>query len=139
MSTTEPADTPPGRFPVVTVVATLGVLFAFLGLMWLATQKGNPLEQPKPEATDAKDEPKLDAGAKADEVKARNQAALDGVGAKMPLRDAHGALLGKLKSPNDKLPFPTPEPVVTPAPAAKKDEKKDEKAAPAPKPKKDDD
>jgi hypothetical protein len=115
------------RFPFVTVVVTIAILFAFLGLMWLATRKGNPLEEPKPEAADATTEPKLDAGAKLDEVKARNRAALDGVGAKMPLRDAHGKLLGTLKGPNDTLPFPTPEPVVTLVPTAKKDDKKDDK------------
>jgi hypothetical protein len=125
----DPANTPqPARgFPFVTAAAVLGILFVFLGLMWLATRKENPLAEPKPEPTGAETEPKLDAAAKLDEVKARNQAALDGVGAKMSLRDAHGKLLVTLKGPNDKLPFPTPEPVVTPAPAAKKDEKKDEK------------
>src|SRR5262245_46650013 len=96
---TTPSDTPPQRFPFVTVTAAVVVMFVFLGLMWLATRKENPLEAPP--AADAKTEPKEDAAAKLDEVKARNQAALDGVGAKMPLRDAHGALLGKLKSPND--------------------------------------
>jgi hypothetical protein len=125
---TDPANAPqPAQgFPFVTVAATLGILFVFLGLMWLATRKENPLEAPKPETTGGETEPKLDAAAKLDEVKARNQAALDGVGAKMSLRDAHGKLLATLKGPNDKLPFPTPEQVVTPAPA-KKDDKKDDK------------
>jgi hypothetical protein len=129
MSTpTEPATTPPEpqRFPFVTAIATLGVLFVFLGLVWLAAHRENPLAVPKPETTDAKEEPKLDAAAKLKEVKARNAAALAGVGAKMSRDEAHGKLLATLKGPNDKLPFPTPEPPV-PAPPAKKDGKKDEK------------
>src|SRR4051812_12662612 len=90
--------TPPGQsFPFFTVALAVVVMFAFLGLMWLATRKENPLEPPS--ATDAKTEPKMDAAAKLDEVKARNQAALDGVGAKTSLRDAHGKLLGTLKGP----------------------------------------
>lgn len=101
------------RFPFVTVLAAGAVLFVFLGLMWLATQKQNPLEHPKPDAADAKaTEPKPDAATKLDEVKARNAAALDGVGAKMSLPEAHGKLLGTLKGPNDKLPFPIQEPPV---------------------------
>jgi hypothetical protein len=126
---TPAGDSAPPTFPYITVAVAVCILFVFLGLMWLATRKENPLEPPP--AADAKAEPMVDAAAKLDEVKARNQAALDGVGAKMSLRDAHGVLLGKLKSPNDKLPFPTPEPPVAPAPPPK-DEKKDGKGAPVP-------
>ncbi len=111
-------------FPFITVGAAVGVLFAFLFLMWLAASKENPLAQPKPDVTEAKDEPKLDAAAKLAEVQARNEAALKGVGAKMSRDEAHGKLMGTLKGPNDKLPFPTPEP---PTPVVKKDEKKDDK------------
>ena len=117
-------------FPFVTVGATLGVLFVFLGLMWVAARKESPLDAPKPDAADAKGEPKVDAAARLDEVKARNEAALNGVGAKMSRDDARGKLLGALKRPNDKLPFPTPEPPVAAAPAPKKDDKKDEKGKP---------
>ena len=113
MADANPPPKPPG-FPFFTVTAALGALFMFWGLMWFVGREENPLEVPKPEATDTTTEPKLDAGAKLDEVNARNRAALDGVGAKMPLRDAHGQLMTKLKGPNDKMPFPTPEP---PAPA----------------------
>ena len=56
-----------------------------------------------------------------DEIKARNEAALNGVGAKMPREEARGKLLATLKTPNDKLPFPTPQPQTPPAP--KKDDK----------------
>jgi hypothetical protein len=120
-----PAEVPAPRFPFVTAGAALGVLFAFLFLMWLAAQKENPLEPPPPDLAEQKAEPKLDAGAKLDEVQARNKAALDGVGAKMSLREAHGKLLGTLKGPTDTLPFPTPEPAVVPVP--KKDDKSDKK------------
>lgn len=126
---TDNANPPPDaqRFPFVTVGATLGVLFVFLGLIWVAARKESPLDAPKPDGIDAKGEPKIDAGAKLDEVKARNEAALNGVGAKMSRDEARGKLLGALKGPNDKLPFPTPEPPVAAAPAPKKDDKKDEK------------
>ena len=127
---TPDTDTPPPespRFPFVTVAATLATLFVFLGLMWVAARKDSPLDAPKPDGIDAKSEPKLDAAAKLDEVKARNEAALNGVGAKMSRDEARGKLLGALKGPNDKLPFPTPEPPVAAAPAAKKDDKKDDK------------
>ena len=33
----------------ITVIATLGVLFVFLGLVWLAAHKENPLAEPKPD------------------------------------------------------------------------------------------
>jgi hypothetical protein len=106
-------------FPFITVGATLGVLFVFLFLMWTAARKENPLEAPKPDAREVKTPPNLD------EIKARNEAALNGVGAKMPREEARGKLLASLKSPNDKLPFPKPEPQ-TPAPP-KKDDKTDKK------------
>ena len=124
----QPADTPtPTNFPFVTVAVTLATLFVFLGLMWLAAQKENPLAEP---STDAKDEQKAEPRPKLDEIKARNYKALEGVGAKMSLADAHGKLLGTLKGPNDKLPFPTPEPPVVTAPAPKKDDKNDEEKKP---------
>lgn len=106
-------------FPFITVGATVGVLFVFLFLMWLAARKENPLESPKPDAGEVK------AAQSLDEIKARNEAALNGVGAKMSRDEARGKLLATLKSPNDKLPFPTPEPSAPAAP--KKDEKKEEK------------
>jgi hypothetical protein len=126
----EPANTPPEppqRFPFITVLATLGVLFAFVFLIWLAAREDNPLAEPKPETTDSKEEePKLDAAAKLDEVNNRNKAALDGIGAKMSRDAAHAKLMATLKGPNDKLPFPTPEPpVVTTQKKGEKDKKGD--------------
>lgn len=116
-----PAEPPkPPNFPFVTVAVTFVVLFVFLGLMWFAAQKENPLADPP---TEAKDEQKAERP-KLDELKARNYKAQEGVGAKMSLGEAHGKLLGTLKGPNDKLPFPTPEPPVVAAPVPKKDEGK---------------
>lgn len=102
----------------MTVCAALGVLFAFLFLMWFVTMRENAAEAQR--AADAqKGDPKPDAATKLDEVKARNEAALNGVGAQMSRDEARGKLLSKLKGPNDQMPFPMPEP--------KKDEKKDAK------------
>jgi hypothetical protein len=124
------AGTPPRPdFPYGTVLVTLLTLFLFLGLMWFAAQSSSPLAAPP--AADTKAEPKVDPTTKLEEIKARNQGALEGVGAKMPLREAHGKLIGSLKGPNDTLPFPTPEPPVAAAPAPKADEKKDDKGGAA--------
>lgn len=118
-ATSDRPNTPPlARFPFVTVGAAAGVLFAFLFLTWFVRNHESVLDTPKPDA-------KPDAAAKLDEVKARNEAALAGVGAKMSRDEARGKLLGTLKGPKDTLPFPTPEPVVPAAP--KKDEKAEEK------------
>jgi hypothetical protein len=113
---TSPNDNPEQRpgFPFLTVAATLVTLFAFVGLMWLAYHRPDPLGPPTPTAPapegEAKSAPNLD------EIKARNEAALGGVGAKMPREEARARLLANLKTPNDKLPFPAPEPPAPPAP-----------------------
>jgi hypothetical protein len=119
---TSPNDNPEQRpgFPFLTAAATLVTLFAFVGLMWLAYHRPDPLGPPTPTAEpgEAKAAPDLN------EIKARNEAALGGVGAKMSREEARAKLLANLKGPNDKLPFPAPEPPAPPAP--KKDEKKAE-------------
>lgn len=117
---TEPAANEPKGFPFVTVGASLGVLFAFLALTVVAYRSPNYLD-PAPDPAKVA-EPTLDAASKLSDVRARNENALNGVGAKMPVREAHGKLLGTLKGPTDALPFPTPEAPV--APPAKKDEAK---------------
>ena len=122
---TEPAANEPKGFPFVTVGASLGVLFAFLALTAIAYRSPSALD-PAPDGARAT-EPTPDAAAKLSEVRARNEGALNGVGAKMPLREAHGKLLGTLKGPTDALPFPTPE-APLPPPAKKDEPKKDEKA-----------
>src|SRR5690242_8310281 len=96
------------RFPFVTVLATLATLFLFVGLMVIAYRSPNYLAEPtKPEG-----EPKLDPATKIAEVRAKNQAILDGnpaTGTKMSVRHATAELLGKLKNEKDTLPFPMPE------------------------------
>ena len=105
-----PDPTPPARFPFVTAAATVGVLFVFLALVVLAYRSPSFLDQPKPEADAKQEEPKPDPAARLAELNARNEAALNGVGGKTSLRAAHAELMGKLKAPTDKLPFPTPPP-----------------------------
>jgi hypothetical protein len=103
-------------FPYLTVIATLATLFLFLGLMVIAYNSPNYLSDTKPA------EPKADPAAKLSEVKAKNQAILDGnpsAGAKMSVGEATAKLLSTLKSEKDTLPFPTPEPA-PPAPEPKK-------------------
>jgi hypothetical protein len=100
-------------FPFLTAGATLVTLFAFLFLTWLAYREGSPLGPPTPTAPasgEAKSAPD------AEEIKARNEAALGGVGAKMSRDQAHGELLKTLKAPDDRLPFPAPQPQAPPAP-----------------------
>lgn len=102
-------------FPFITVIATLLTLFAFLGLMILAYNSPNYLGETKVE-------PKIDPAAKLNDVRARNQAVLDGnpgSGGKMSASEATSRLLTTLKSEKDTLPFPMPEPPVPPAPEPK--------------------
>lgn len=105
---TEPAANEPKGFPFVTVGASLGVLFAFLALTVLVPRWTSFMERTPDGATKAA-EPALDAAAKLSDIRARNEGALNGVGAKMPLREAHGKLIGTLKGPNDVMDFPKPE------------------------------
>ena len=106
-------DLPPRGFPLFTVAITFATLFAFLGLMVLAYKSPNYLDETKAE-------PKADPVARLNEVKARNEAVLNGTDSKMPVTKATAELLGKLKSEKDHLPFPTPEPPTAPTPAPKK-------------------
>jgi hypothetical protein len=108
VESTVPVPPKPPSFPLLTVAVSLGLLFLFLAAMWGVERLENPLTQPKPEGTNRESSP--DAAAKLDEVTVRNRNALDGVGAKMSLRQAHGELLKNLKGPNDKLPYPVPQP-----------------------------
>jgi hypothetical protein len=103
----------PRGFPFLTAAAAFAMLFAFVGLVVLAYNSPNYLGE-----TEA--EPRPDPAAKLDEVKARNQALLDGKDARMPVSAATAELLGKLKSEKDRLPFPAPPPPQPPAPEPKK-------------------
>ena len=66
-------DTEPRGFPFITVVATLATLFLFIALMMVAYQSPGYLNDAAQPA-----EPKPDPAAKLAEVRAKNQAILDG-------------------------------------------------------------
>lgn len=100
-------------FPFLTATAALLALFLFVGLMVWQYGEPSPLGDPN---ADLKGEPKFEPAAHLDELRAKNQAILDGkpgTGAKMSVSAATDDLLKKLKGPKDTLPFPTPEPAVT--------------------------
>ena len=100
---TQPAEEARG-FPFLTAAVTLAILFVFLGLMVVAYQSPNYLEEKKDAA-----EPKADPATKLAEIRAKNQAALDGAGAKMSVSAATADLLDRAKA-DGKLPFPVPMP-----------------------------
>jgi hypothetical protein len=119
MQMTEPftnnaTDSETKGFPYITVGATLATLFAFLGLMVLAYKSPNYLDEPKEEG-----EPKADAATRLNEVRAKNQAILDGTGAKMSAAAVTAELLDRVKK-DGKLPFPMPEPPSPPPTEPKK-------------------
>ncbi|MFO0822593.1 MAG: hypothetical protein U0792_05640 [Gemmataceae bacterium] len=103
-----PIESQSRGFPIVTAAATLAVLFLFLGVTVWVYRSPNYLDGPKPAPT-------LDPVAKLKESKAKNDAVLAGSGARMSVSAATKELLPKLKSEQDHLPFPAPEP---PAPVA---------------------
>lgn len=115
---TNPATEPEAKgFPYLTVIATLAMLFLFVGLVVIAYNSPNYLSDTKSA------EPKADPAVKLSEVRAKNQAILDGnpsAGAKMSVGEATAKLLSTLKSEKDALPFPMPEPPALPAPEPKK-------------------
>ncbi len=99
-------DPQPRGFPFITAGVSLLTLFVFLGLVLLAYRSPNYLGE-------VKAEPKPDPAAKREEIRARNQAVLDGApgsGARMSVGAATAELLGRLKTEKDRLPFPIPEP-----------------------------
>src|SRR5262245_49355058 len=104
-----PPDVELRGFSFITVLATLATLFLFVALIAIAYNSPNYLSESKPVGG----EPKVDPATKLAEVRAKNQAILDGnpnSGTKMSVRAATAELLGKLKSEKDTLPFPMPEP-----------------------------
>jgi hypothetical protein len=120
------ANTPPSPetrgFPFITVGATLAGLFAFLALMILAYRSPNFLDERKPEDEpkgEEKAEPKADPATRLNDLRAKNQAILDGHGAKMSVGVATTELLDRVKK-DGKLPFPMPEPPAPPTPEPKK-------------------
>src|SRR4051812_46427059 len=112
---TPPMTPPPPGFPYATAAATLLTLFLFAGLVWVAYHSPNYLGDVKIV------EPKVDPATKLSEVRARNQAVLDGTdpGVKLPVGKAANELLGQAEKTRDKdhphgtLPFPV-EPPKTP-------------------------
>src|SRR2546429_41190 len=102
-------------FPFVTALGAVAVLFLFVWLVARIYREPNPLGEQKTE-------PRADPAAKLGEVRAKNQAVLDGnpgTGAKMSVGEATARLLGSLKTEKDTLPFPTPEPAGPPTPEPK--------------------
>ncbi|MBX9623204.1 MAG: hypothetical protein K2X82_05265 [Gemmataceae bacterium] len=123
-----PDDTPPSAeptgFPFATAAAALAGLFLFAGLVLVAYYSPNYLSGPA--------EPKADPAAKLAEVRAKNQAVLDGAdpGTKMPVGRATAEVLTFAEKAKDdkakqgRLPFPVePKAAVAPAPADGKDKK----------------
>jgi hypothetical protein len=115
--TPPPATTPaPGDapgFPLATVLATLVGLFLFFALVLLAYYSPNYLGEPKAE-------PKADPVSKLNEVKAKNQAVLDGKdpGVRMSLAEATAEVVGYAEK-NNRLPFPVERPPQQKAPEPK--------------------
>jgi hypothetical protein len=112
---------PPG-FPSLTVLATLLTLFLFAALMLLAYY--SPYV-PRPATAEDLEIP--DPASKLAEIKAKNQAILEGrpeTGTQMSLEAAMEKLLSQLRSEKDTMPFPKPPP---PPPPETKDKVKDKK------------
>jgi hypothetical protein len=118
-----PETTPEARgFPFFTAVVALAALFLFAGLVLVAYRYPNVLGG-------AKAEPTADPVEKLDEVRARNQAVLDGTdpSAKMSGEKAtaevlaHTAKTKDKAAPHGRLPYPAePQAKAVPAPAEKK-------------------
>lgn len=105
---------PPPSFPFGTVLATLLGLFLFAGLVLVAYRSPNYLGETKTEQ-------KADPATKLAEVRAKNQAALDGNDPKMkmPLAKAMAEVLTHAEK-NKELPFPIEKPPAPKAPDPKK-------------------
>jgi hypothetical protein len=106
-----PGDAP--GFPFATVLATLVGLFLFFALVLLAYYSPNYLGEPKAE-------PKADPVGKLNEVRAKNQAVLDGKdpGVKKSLGEATAEVLSYAEK-NNRLPFPVERPPQPKAPEPK--------------------
>ena len=102
------------NFPFITALLALATLFVFVGLMVVAYRSPNYLDEKKETA-----EPKADPAAKLAEIRAKNEAALNGAGAKMPAAAATAELLDRAKK-DGKLPFPVAPPPQPGVPEPKK-------------------
>ena len=113
-TTTNDAAEPEARgFPFFTAALTVAILFVFLGLTLVAYNSPQYFDEKKDAA-----EPKSDPAAKLAEIRAKNQAILDGNGAKMSVAQATAELLDRAKQ-DGKFPFPV-EPPPQPAPVEPK-------------------
>ena len=94
-------------FPFATALATLAGLFLFSGLVHLVYRTPNYLGETETES-------KLDPDGKLDEIRARNQAVLDGHDPTVKLSSGqataalldHAAKSKDTKAPHGRLPFP---------------------------------
>jgi len=98
--TTKTVPGPTPGFPFATALATLATLFLFAGLVVVAYNSPNYLGE-------TKTEPKADPATKLAEIKAKNQAALDGNDPKMktPLPKAMAEIV-TIAEKDKGLPFP---------------------------------
>jgi biopolymer transport protein ExbD len=110
------------EFPYLTVLASLLTLFLFVALMLLAYYSPSTV----PPST-AEDQETLDPVSKLAEIKAKNQAVLEGrpeTGTQMSVDAAVEKLLNQLRSETDIMPFPKPLPLPPPDSKAKDKDKK---------------
>ncbi len=94
-------------FPYLTVLATVLALFLFAALVLLAYYSSYDRAQTR----GSNGEELVDPRFKLEELRAKNQAILEGrpgSGAKMPVAAAEAELLSRLPSETDRLPFPRP-------------------------------
>ncbi len=120
-----PSEPAPRGFPFITAGISLLTFFVFAGLTVLAYRSPNYLAEPTIDPKDAQNE-KVDPATRLLELRAKNQAVLDGrpgTGTKMSVAEATDKLLVNVKTGKDHLPFPIPEPAAPPAPEPKKDAK----------------
>jgi biopolymer transport protein ExbD len=112
----------PPAFPYLTVLASFLTLFLFMALMLLVYYSPSTV----PPST-AEDQETLDPVSKLAEIKAKNQAILEGrpeTGTQMSVDAAVEKLLNQLRSDKDTMPFPKPLPLPPPDSKAKDKDKK---------------
>jgi len=110
------------EFPYLTVLASLLTLFLFVALMLLAYYSPDALAP-----STSEDQETLDPASKLAEIKAKNQAILEGrpeTGTQMSVDAALEKLLNQLHSEKDTLPFPKPLPLPPPDSKVKDKDKK---------------
>ncbi len=112
----------PPAFPYLTVLASVLTLFLFMALMLLVYYSSSAVTPSAPD-----DQEPLDPGRKLAEIKAKNQAILEGrpeTGTQMSVDAAFEKLLNQLRSETDIMPFPKPLPLPPPDSKVKDKDKK---------------